>query len=270
MLSPTGLTLSDAKRRRRHIDEGFDFLGFRIQRSRKRGTTKRVLYTRPVQEGARPYHWTSPHADPQVVHTRPSRRCWASSTRSSGAGALTFVTACRKRPSATSTRAPGIRASDGFANDTTRRNGCLLPPLLRELAARRGRRTSRREQQSLTERLVNIALTHWRAIRRCENLYWCGSSLTQARRCVMEQILRFFAEHEIKSSTWELVRHRVVTDHAFKVGAQPGVVLFLEAESQDAAAEIVNGLPVVQQGDGLSRSTRSVPSHTSESARSPF
>ena len=63
-----------------------------------------------------------------------------------------------------------------------------------------------------------------------------------------EQILQFFAEHEIKSSTWELVRHRVVTDHAFKVGAQPGVVLFLEAESQDAAAEIVNGLPVVQKG----------------------
>ena len=63
-----------------------------------------------------------------------------------------------------------------------------------------------------------------------------------------EQIIRFFTEHEIGSSTWDLVRHRVVTDHAFKVGDQPGVVLFLEAESPAAAADIVNGLPVVQKG----------------------
>ena len=52
----------------------------------------------------------------------------------------------------------------------------------------------------------------------------------------------------IESSTWDLLRHRMVTDHAFKVGAQPGVVLFLEADSEDAAAEIVNGMPVVQKG----------------------
>ena len=37
-------------------------------------------------------------------------------------------------------------------------------------------------------------------------------------------------EHVIESSTWDLLRHRMVTDHAFKVGAQPGVVLFLEAD----------------------------------------
>ena len=33
-----------------HIDEGFDFLGFRIQRRRKRGTTKRVVYTYPSKK----------------------------------------------------------------------------------------------------------------------------------------------------------------------------------------------------------------------------
>ena len=37
-----GLRLSEAKTRVCHIDEGFDFLGFRIQRKRKRGTNKRV------------------------------------------------------------------------------------------------------------------------------------------------------------------------------------------------------------------------------------
>ena len=63
-----------------------------------------------------------------------------------------------------------------------------------------------------------------------------------------EQIIQFFTEHEIESSTWDLVRHRVVTDHAFKVGDQPGIVLFVEAESPAAAADIVNGLPVVQKG----------------------
>ena len=63
-----------------------------------------------------------------------------------------------------------------------------------------------------------------------------------------ERVLQFFEEHEMKSSTWDLVRHRIVTEHAFKVGAQPGVVLFLEAESEDAAAGIVNALPVVQNG----------------------
>ena len=63
-----------------------------------------------------------------------------------------------------------------------------------------------------------------------------------------ERVLQFFEEHEMKSSTWDLVRHRIVTEHAFKVGSQPGVVLFLEAESEDAAAEIVNALPVVQNG----------------------
>ena len=32
MLAPLGLDLSQAKTRTVHIDEGFDFLGFRIQR----------------------------------------------------------------------------------------------------------------------------------------------------------------------------------------------------------------------------------------------
>ena len=50
VLAPIGLRLSEAKTKVCHIDEGFDFLGFRIQRRRKRGTTKRVVYTYPSKK----------------------------------------------------------------------------------------------------------------------------------------------------------------------------------------------------------------------------
>jgi RNA-directed DNA polymerase len=44
------LDLSAEKSRVCHIDEGFDFLGFRIQRRTKPGTTKRYLYTWPSKK----------------------------------------------------------------------------------------------------------------------------------------------------------------------------------------------------------------------------
>jgi RNA-directed DNA polymerase len=48
VLAPIGLCLSATKTRVAHIDEGFDFLGWRIQRHRKKGTaTKRYVYTYP-------------------------------------------------------------------------------------------------------------------------------------------------------------------------------------------------------------------------------
>jgi RNA-directed DNA polymerase len=50
LLTPMGLRLSEAKTRICHIDEGFDFLGFHTQRKRKRGTTKRVVYTYPSKK----------------------------------------------------------------------------------------------------------------------------------------------------------------------------------------------------------------------------
>ena len=50
VLAPMGLRLSAAKTRLSHIDEGLDFLGFRIQRRRKPGTTRRVVYTYPSKK----------------------------------------------------------------------------------------------------------------------------------------------------------------------------------------------------------------------------
>jgi RNA-directed DNA polymerase len=47
LLAPMGLRLSEEKTTIVHIDEGFDFLGFRIQRQTKPGTNKKAVYTWP-------------------------------------------------------------------------------------------------------------------------------------------------------------------------------------------------------------------------------
>jgi len=47
VLAPMGLRLSEEKTLVTHIDEGFDFLGFHIQRKRKQGTRRRTIYTYP-------------------------------------------------------------------------------------------------------------------------------------------------------------------------------------------------------------------------------
>jgi RNA-directed DNA polymerase len=49
VLAPMGLRLSEEKTRIAHIDEGFDFLGFRIVRQQKRGTGQRFVYTYPTK-----------------------------------------------------------------------------------------------------------------------------------------------------------------------------------------------------------------------------
>lgn len=50
VLSTMGLRLSQEKTAITHIDEGLDFLGWRIQRRRKRGTSKRYVYTYPARK----------------------------------------------------------------------------------------------------------------------------------------------------------------------------------------------------------------------------
>jgi RNA-directed DNA polymerase len=47
VIQPMGLRLSAEKTTIAHIDQGFEFLGFRIQRHRKRGTRRRYVYTWP-------------------------------------------------------------------------------------------------------------------------------------------------------------------------------------------------------------------------------
>jgi RNA-directed DNA polymerase len=50
VLAPLGLRLSEEKTTVVHVDDGFDFLGFRIQRHHKRGTAKSFVYTFPARK----------------------------------------------------------------------------------------------------------------------------------------------------------------------------------------------------------------------------
>lgn len=50
VLAPLGLRLSESKTRVVHLDEGFDFLGFHIQRRTKKGTNKKNVYTYPSKK----------------------------------------------------------------------------------------------------------------------------------------------------------------------------------------------------------------------------
>ena len=50
VLSTMGLRLSEEKTLITHIDEGLDFLGWHIQRRRKRGTNRRYVYTYPSRK----------------------------------------------------------------------------------------------------------------------------------------------------------------------------------------------------------------------------
>ena len=53
VLSTMGLRLSPEKTLITHIDEGLDFLGWRIQRHRKRGTDKHYVYVYPAKKALR-------------------------------------------------------------------------------------------------------------------------------------------------------------------------------------------------------------------------
>lgn len=51
VLAPMGLRLSEEKTRTCHVDEGFDFLGWRIQRRNRRGQSgKKAVYTYPSKK----------------------------------------------------------------------------------------------------------------------------------------------------------------------------------------------------------------------------
>ena len=50
VLSEMGLRLAPGKTRVVHIDEGFDFLGFRIRRHQQKGSTRRLVYSYPSKK----------------------------------------------------------------------------------------------------------------------------------------------------------------------------------------------------------------------------
>ncbi len=50
VLAPMGLRLSEHKTMTAHIDDGFEFLGFRIQRQQQEGSNRRYVYTWPSKK----------------------------------------------------------------------------------------------------------------------------------------------------------------------------------------------------------------------------
>ena len=67
VLAPLGLGLAEVKTQVVHIDEGFDFLGFRIQRYRKQGSHKRYVCTFPARRAVDSVKQKVNSADPQNI-----------------------------------------------------------------------------------------------------------------------------------------------------------------------------------------------------------
>ena len=82
MLSPMGLRLTRRRRGCVHIDEGFDFLGFRIQRQSKRGLEQGVRLHLAIEEVTFLDHGQG-EGDPQTGNEQPTLRPPAPTQRGS-------------------------------------------------------------------------------------------------------------------------------------------------------------------------------------------
>jgi RNA-directed DNA polymerase len=99
VLSTMGLRLSPDKTLITHIDEGLDFLGWRIQRHRKRGTNRRYVYTYPAKKALRAAMatvqtlcrqvGTNNSLDALLLRLNPALRGWCAYFRP-GVSAATF------------------------------------------------------------------------------------------------------------------------------------------------------------------------------------
>ena len=84
VLAGMGLRLSPEKTLITHIDEGLDFLGWHIQRHRKRGTGKSYVYVYPAKQGAGRHHGQGQGVVP--AEHEPAARCPAHPSQPDAAG----------------------------------------------------------------------------------------------------------------------------------------------------------------------------------------
>ena len=117
VLSTIGLRLSQEKTLITHIDEGLMFLGWRIQRHRKRGTNRYYVYTYPPQSRQAVMGKVKTSCR-RMDTNQPLDVLLLSSTRCCGAGAPTSGPACPARPSPTSATTRGLGSADGCAANT--------------------------------------------------------------------------------------------------------------------------------------------------------
>jgi RNA-directed DNA polymerase len=116
-LAPLGLRLSAAKTHVVGIDEGFDFLGWHVQRKRKRGTNQVYVYTYPSKKAV-----LAIKAKVRALTERASQPnlkvLLGRINAALGGGPPIFSTACPNGHSATSTTSPGGGSRAGSANGT--------------------------------------------------------------------------------------------------------------------------------------------------------
>ena len=108
VLARIGLRLSEEKTLITHIDEGLDFLGWHIQRHRKRGTNQYYVYTYPSRKALRAV-MAKVKMLVQAGRYEPAAGHPAG-TDQSGAGAdgqRSSAPGCQARPSSTSAPMPG-------------------------------------------------------------------------------------------------------------------------------------------------------------------
>ena len=114
VLAPMGLRLSEEKTRVCHIDEGFDFLGWRIQRRTWRGRTGKTggLHL-PVEEGAGLDHGQGADADSPGEASNARRPAAPAQPGAAGMVQLLPSRGVARGPSATSTTSPSGGSSAG-------------------------------------------------------------------------------------------------------------------------------------------------------------
>ena len=68
VLATVGLVLAPEKTRTCHIDEGFDFLGFHIQRHTQKGSTRQLVYSYPSKQSLKKIRWKVKQLTKGVTH----------------------------------------------------------------------------------------------------------------------------------------------------------------------------------------------------------
>ncbi len=119
VIAPLGLKLSKEKTRITHIDEGIEFLGWKIKRQRGRDRRSHV-YTYPSKRSLAAV--MAKVSRGRTTTSRSASSCTAS-TRYSGAGAPTSKAGSPRAPSATCAPTPGGGSFAGCAGNTARRTG---------------------------------------------------------------------------------------------------------------------------------------------------
>ena len=120
-----GLRLSPEKTLVTHIDEGLDFLGWRIQRHRKKGEDRQYVYTYPAKKALRAICRKVKDVCRGTNIDQPLSALLHRLNRCCGAGVSTSGRECPARPSNICPGSYGGRCGRGCAGNTGKQAGRL-------------------------------------------------------------------------------------------------------------------------------------------------